>query len=389
MVEEENTIETQEVKQVEETKQDKQETPASSNFAYFMVAAVVGSLFIGGLIGSFAFPQGTGATGALILPTGDSGTCTADGAGVSLEELSVNVTDYLNRNSEALFGGEFDFVVTSNEELSEGFYMLLAEAKDANQNTVGTVPIYTTNDAEQAVIWGNAINLAEDLPLPDLTPPETREIPQTEKPIVEVFVMSHCPYGTQIEKAILPVYETLGDKIDLKIRFVDYVMHGETEIWEQANQYCIQKDQKEKYFEYLSCFLEDGDGEQCLEEVGINTEVMETCVTEADEEFNLAANLADTGSWLSGQFPLFNIDKGLNELYKAQSSDGRWGSPGLVINGVLIEGAPRNPATLLGLIGSAFIELPEETLGANLSSETPSPGFGYEGTGSDAGGCAT
>ena len=31
MAEEENTIETQEVKQVEETKQDKQETPASSN----------------------------------------------------------------------------------------------------------------------------------------------------------------------------------------------------------------------------------------------------------------------------------------------------------------------------------------------------------------------
>ena len=333
--------------------------------------------------------EDTSATGALILPTGNDGTCTADNTGLSQEEISVNVTDYLNRNSEALFGGEFNFVITSNEELSEGFYMLLAEAKDANQNTVGTIPIYTTNDAEQAVIGGNAINLAEDLPLPDLTPPEIREIPQTEKPIVEMFVMSHCPYGTQLEKAMLPVYETLGDKIDLKIRFVDYAMHGETEIWEQANQYCIQKDQEEKYFEYLACFLEDSDDERCLEEVGINTEVMEACVTEADEEFNLAANLADTGSWLNGQFPLFHIDKELNELYKAQSSDGRWGSPGLVINGVLIEDAPRNPATLLGLIGSAFIELPEEALSANLSSETPSPGFGYEGTGSDTGGCIT
>ena len=26
-----------------------------------------------------------------------------------------------------------------------------------------------------------------------------------EKPIVEAFVMSHCPFGTQIEKGMLPV----------------------------------------------------------------------------------------------------------------------------------------------------------------------------------------
>ena len=37
--------------------------------------------------------------------------------------------------------------------------------------------------------------------------------PKKEKPEVELFVMSHCPFGTQIEKGMLPVARLLGDKI--------------------------------------------------------------------------------------------------------------------------------------------------------------------------------
>jgi len=70
-------------------------------------------------------------------------------------------------------------------------------------------------------------------------------------PEVELFVMSHCPYGTQMEKGILPVVELLGDKIDFKIRFVYYAMHGEKEVNEEARQYCIQKEQKDKFISYF------------------------------------------------------------------------------------------------------------------------------------------
>src|SRR3989344_3434948 len=41
---------------------------------------------------------------------------------------------------------------------------------------------------------------------------ETADIPKKEKPEVELFVMSHCPYGTQIEKGILPAINALGGK---------------------------------------------------------------------------------------------------------------------------------------------------------------------------------
>ncbi|MBU3941884.1 MAG: hypothetical protein KKF74_03150, partial [Nanoarchaeota archaeon] len=49
-------------------------------------------------------------------------------------------------------------------------------------------------------------------------------MPKKDKPEVELFVMSHCPYGTQIEKGMLPVARLLGDKIDFNIRFCSYAM---------------------------------------------------------------------------------------------------------------------------------------------------------------------
>jgi len=53
---------------------------------------------------------------------------------------------------------------------------------------------------------------------------------KSDKPEVELFVMSYCPYGLQMERGILPVVEKLGDKIDFKIKFCDYAMHEKQEI---------------------------------------------------------------------------------------------------------------------------------------------------------------
>ena len=84
------------------------------------------------------------------------------------------------------------------------------------------------------------------------------EVKKNDKPTVELFVMSHCPYGTQIEKGIIPAIEALGDKVDFNLKFCSYAMHGEQELREELNQYCIQKEQKDKLLPYLKCFLKEG-----------------------------------------------------------------------------------------------------------------------------------
>jgi len=195
------------------------------------------------------------------------------------------------------------------------------------------------------------------------------ELPKKEKPEVELFIMSHCPYGTQIEKGIIPVVEKLGNKIDFKLRFVDYVMHDKKEIDEQLTQYCIQKNETEKLLPYLKCFLEKGDNsEECLKDNKINQNKLKSCVKETDKNFKITEQYNDKSKWRSS-YPNFDINRVEDEQY------GIGGSPGLVINGQKISSG-RSPQVLLKNICNGFEEQPEECK-AELSNSTPSPGFGY------------
>jgi len=122
----------------------------------------------------------------------------------------------------------------------------------------------------------------------------------------------------------------------------------------------------------------EGNGAGCLAEVEIDTGKLEACTAAADEEFSITANLEDKDSWLSGRFPMFNTDALKAQLYGVQ------GSPTLIINGAQ-SNAGRDSASYFEAICDAFNDAPEEC-DAELTSESPSPGFGWSesGSGSDA-----
>ncbi len=190
-----------------------------------------------------------------------------------------------------------------------------------------------------------------------------------DKPEVELFVMGYCPYGLQMEKAIIPVVELLKGKISFDVKFVYYAMHGEKEIKEQLRQWCIETGQNSKYLSYLKCFVENGDTEACLDTAGIDKQKLASCVEKTDKEFSVTESYNNKSSWLSGRFPLFNVNKKDNEKYKVA------GSPTMAINGVVAENVARNPDALLKAICLGFKDKPEEC-SKELSTETPKPGFG-------------
>jgi len=275
---------------------------------------------------------------------------------VSETTAADNLISFLSENVEGEIG------INSIEDMGN-IYMVNVEYQG------DIIPVYVTKDGKY---YAPSLVPLATTPSPTTTQPSDAptEIVKSATPIVELFVMSHCPYGTQAEKGIIPVIELLGDKIDFTLRYVYYAMHGEIEVNEQANQYCIQKEQNDKFIDYLKCFLEEGDGESCLDTIGIDKNKLASCVASADTTFNIQANLENKDTWLSGQFPLFDIDKELNEEY------GIRGSPGLVINGQQVSSA-RDPASYLETICAAFTNSPEEC-SESLSTSTYSPGFGYD-----------
>lgn len=204
------------------------------------------------------------------------------------------------------------------------------------------------------------------------TPPA--KVEKRERPDVKLFVMSYCPFGIQMEKALLPVWELLGNKAEIGIYFVDYIMHGEKETKENLRQYCIQKEEKEKFLAYLSCFVKEGKSEECLVEAKIDRKKLSLCEEIVDKEFKISESFKKTEKG----FPPFDVHKELNEKYKVK------GSPTLVINDTEVK-IERSPERVKKAICDAFLNPPKECE-KTLSSTIASPGFG---TGEGGGGGGT
>ncbi len=215
------------------------------------------------------------------------------------------------------------------------------------------------------------------------------DVPKTDKPKVELFVMSYCPYGLQMQKALVPAWDLLKNKADIDVKFVSYAMHGKKEIDENTRQYCIQKEQPTKFSAYLKCFFgagsnngQEADYKKCLTSAGVNQTSVTSCMAKTDKTFGITTKYNDQSSWLSGQFPQYPLQADLNEKYGVQ------GSPTLVINGVQAE-VSRTPESVKQAICNAFNVAPAEC-GTALNTGSFDPGFGTSlsvGGGSAAAGC--
>jgi hypothetical protein len=212
------------------------------------------------------------------------------------------------------------------------------------------------------------------------TPTSTQEIQKTDRPDVKLFVMSYCPYGLQMQKAFLPVYNLLKDKAEMGVYFVNYIMHEKKEIDENLRQYCIQKEQKEKYYDYLGCFVKEGKFDDCLSQAQIDTTKMENCISKTDEQFKVTSQYNDKSTWLNGNYPKFDVYDDLNKKYGVQ------GSPTIVINDKVVEVSSRSPEKFKETVCQAFNSPPAECSQV-LPDTTFSPGFGLETSSGSGGQC--
>jgi len=236
---------------------------------------------------------------------------------------------------------------------------------DFNYND-GIVPMYVTKD-------GTLVGSLSEI---DLTgkatsnpSSSTTEVPKTDRPTVELYVFTYCPYGTQMEKAMIPAIKLLKDKIDFKIRQIG-AMHGDYEKVEAERQLCIEKNYPDKFLDYVLVFAESTEIGSCSGDA--------TCLVPK----------------LNALYAKFGIDSSkINScmasegetLYNAEvsnaNSKGVSGSPTLIINGVNAQ-ASRSPEGVKGVICEAFNNVPSEC-SQTLSTSQSSAGFG-SGTGSSS-----
>lgn len=319
------------------------------------IAIIVAGLIIGG---AFLYTN----QGRVKTPTNESS---------SAQEIVTKAVDYINKN--VLSGVTASLTGDVTEE--NGMYKFRIKVNDQEY-----VSYVTKNGKLLFPMEGLDLESNPNQAQNQNQGTTTGEVQKSDKPDVKLFVMSYCPYGLQAEKMFLPVYNLLKDKADMGVYFVDYAMHGKKEIDENLTQYCIQKEEKAKYYAYLNCFVIDGDSAKCLSQAGVDKGKIDSCVSATDTEFEVTSLYNDKSTWLSGNYPQFNVHKDLNTKYGVQ------GSPTIVINDKVVE-VDRTPEKFKEAICQAFNSPPEEC-SQTLSSESPSAGLGGGTTdSSSSGGC--
>lgn len=272
------------------------------------------------------------------------------GNAISQTDAGTKITDFLNGR----VGGGVTFV--SAEDMGN-LYKVTVSYKGED------VPVYVSKDG-QYFIQG-LMPLTEQAGANQSQEQEQpKDVPKSDKPKVEAFVFSYCPYGLQFEKALLPIYKLLKNKADINVVAIG-AMHGEYEKQESLRQLCIQKIYgKDKLWQYLEKFMGDtaigdcGNKQECsvplvekiFTQAGINKATINTCMQKDAEA-------------------LYNKDIArANEL-------GVSGSPTFIVNGAQVQ-VSRSSDAIMKAVCSGFITVPEECKQI-VSTEAALPGFGY------------
>ena len=200
------------------------------------------------------------------------------------------------------------------------------------------------------------------------------KINKSNRPKVSLYVMSHCPFGLQAEKAFLEVIQKFKPYADVNIKFVPYIMHWYQEAVDNIIQYCVSKVYPDKFIDYMKCFLskEDkwwGNSKWCLEKIGVSFDdpKFKECFDDISKKVDLEGIKTS-----KEQFPRFNLD--LTGAIKA----GVQGSPTFVINWQKIEGIQRSARAYAEKICQAFKNPPEICEHLDQFSDTVyDPGFGW------------
>ena len=244
------------------------------------------------------------------------------------DTIKASVEKYVKEN--LLSNQDISFSVSDVNEVADNFFELSFEIKKDDELLDKGKIYYTRN----RLILGSVFDVS--VPLPRPAPPVGAQPVKSDKPVVDLFVMSFCPYGIQALESFKPAVQLLNDKIEFEVGYVIYPryakgyglkwgdyctdanetycsMHGIGELNEDVRQMCIQKYQRDKFWDYLSLLIKDYNENKVsasnieskwktyAQSAGVDVAKVEQCfesekIDLLDEQVSLAARYAVRGS---------------------------------------------------------------------------------------------
>lgn len=137
------------------------------------------------------------------------------------------------------------------------------------------------------------------------------DLAKTEAPILEVFVVSKCPFGLQMQRILNEVVKNTPEAAKyIKVEYIGEVngnkviaMHGDEEAQENLRQVCIREEQANKYWDYIACHIKKGDVDSCLTNAKIDKTILTGCMDDSNKgvayiqkDFERSNKFSATGS---------------------------------------------------------------------------------------------
>ena len=264
---------------------------------YLNIAMIVVGLLIVGSVAFYAWQTQGGFDGKALPP----------------EEAANKSVDYINQN----FLPENSQAKLKSVKEEKGLYRLLLEINGQEQET------YITKDAK--LIFPTAIKATsteEESGSENNDSSETNaQIPKSETPKVDLYVMSFCPYGNQAENTMASAYTLLKDKIDFNVHYIVNnnngeitSLHGQKEVDQNMREACVEKNYgMDKWWDFTTYVNENcgSDGscwQEAAQETGLSVNNIQNCVDQEGIEL-------------------------MKEDAQISSENGASGSPTMLING--------------------------------------------------------
>jgi len=262
---------------------------------------------------------------------------------ISIEEAGNKVLNTVNKN----FVPQKNAILSGKPAEESGLYKVELSIENNTQS------FYLTKDGEKLIFPNGSVDIAKfEEDSQKRQDVQKEEIPKTERPSVELFVMSLCPYGVKAEKEILPVINSFGDKVDFKMKFIVNVrgntinevdsLHGNEEAREDVRQAAIMKYYPDKFGSYI----EKIDKNSCL--ISCGSVKLQDYWKKAAKELRIDVKKVE--SFAYGQEGMDLLRQNEADAKKYQVS----GSPTLVINGITSRAIYDGPEAVKKVICSAF-----------------------------------
>jgi len=189
-------------------------------------------------------------------------------------------------------------------------------------------------------------------------------IKKQDIPVMEAFVVSYCPYGTQIQGVLAEVVAKIPDlSKNIKVRYLGGItngtvqsMHGSIEATENLRQICIREEQPAAYWKYISCFISSHQTDTCQKTAGVDITQITECTNDTTRGLKYAG-----------------------EDFARSYSYGATASPTLILNGVRVSEfnfGGRTPEAIKSLLCCGFGTQPEGCGISLASNQVPAVSAG-------------